>query len=163
MSEESSNNDNNTIPTTTESHSKRNKKEEIFGIPRDDVTLAAAAAGLGLAGLIGGKMLWDMMQNGQLPNPFQPTNNRVTYSDIYDQQRQQQEWEAQQRAQQQQQQQTQQVQQQPELEVQESEGNDPSAQTMPAFSGFNDDEDGVSYSTTVRKPRGNSFDRINGG
>lgn len=145
------------ISTTTETHTTRKtKKEEIFGFPKDDVTLALAGAGLGLAGLVGGKLLWDMVQNGQIPNPFQPANTRVTYSDIYDQQKQQQEWEAQQR--QAQQQQAQPVEQQPQLEQDENV----TPGEMPAFTGFDDSDDGVSYSTAVRKP-GNRFDRINGG
>jgi len=136
---------------------KRTKKDELFGFPKDDITLGLAAAGLGLAGLVGGKILWDMAQAGQLPNPFQPANTRVTYSDIYEQQKAQQEWEAQQRAQHQQ---AQQVQQQPQLETQEQDNVTPGE--MPAFTGFDDSDDGVSYSTTVKKP-GNRFDRINGG
>jgi len=156
MSEESTGNDN---PIVTETHStRRTKKEEIFGFPKDDVTLGLAAAGLGLAGLVGGKILWDMAQAGQIPNPFQPQNTRVTYSDIYEQQKAQQEWEAQQRAQQQQQQQ----QQQPQIETQDADTNEAGVSTMPAFTGFDDDDDGVSYSTSVKKP-GARFDRINGG
>ena len=94
MSEDNSDGNITPISTTTETHTTRKtKKEEIFGFPKDDVTLALAGAGLGLAGLVGGKLLWDMVQNGQIPNPFQPANTRVTYSDIYDQQKQQQEWE----------------------------------------------------------------------
>ena len=157
MSEDNSND--NTSITPTETHSKRTKKEEIFGFPKDDVILGVAAAGLGLAGLVGGKMIYDMIQNGQIQNPLAPQNSRISYSDVYEQQRQQQAYEAQQQAAQAQ---AQQQQQQPELDFQEPEGGDPAAQTMPAFAGFDDGEDGVSYSTTVRKP-GNRFDRVNGG
>lgn len=154
MSEDNSND----ITTTNEpTHTKRTKKEEIFGFPKDDVILGVAAAGLGLAGLVGGKMIYDMIQNGQIQNPLAPQNSRISYSDVYEQQRAQQAYEAQQQAAQ-----AQPVQQQPELDFQEPEGGDPSAQTMPAFAGFDDGEDGVSYSTTVRKP-GTRFDRINGG
>lgn len=159
MSEDNSND--NTSITTSETHStKRTKREEIFGFPKDDVILGVAAAGLGLAGLVGGKMIYDMIQNGQIQNPLAPQNSRISYSDVYEQQRQQQAYEAQQAAQAQAQAQQQ---QQPELDFQDPEGGDPNAQTMPAFAGFDDGEDGVSYSTTVRKPTSNSFNRINGG
>lgn len=158
--------DTSTTPTTNTdsgSHSSRRKKDEIFGFPRDDVTLGVAAAGLGLAGIIGGKIIYDMFANGQIQNPFQPQNTRVTYSDVYEQQKAQQEYEAEQ----QRMAQASAQQPQPQLETRTPEGGDPAAQTMPAYTpdyaGFDDGDDGVSYSTTVRKPNGNRFDRINGG
>ena len=142
--------------STTPSHSRRTKKDEIFGFAKDDVTLGLAGLGLLVGGGVAIKMIGDMVANGQLPNPFQPQQPRVTYSDIYEQQRQQQEW---------QQRQAQQAQAQPAITDQQQQVSDPNAQTMPAynseeFQGFDDDEDGVSYSTTVRKPGSGRFDRI---
>lgn len=150
MSEDSTDS---TTETPITSHSKRSKKDEILGFPKDDLTLGlAAAAGLGVLGLAA-KTAWDMMQNGQLPNPFAPPTPRISYSDVYEQQKAQQEWEKQQQAQQ----------QQPALVQQQPVTGDPNAQTMPAYEGFDDVEDGVSYSTSPPKQKGSRFDRINGG
>lgn len=154
MSEDSTDSNNEgSSSTTTTSHTRKTKKEnEFFGVPKDDLTLGiAGAAALGVAGLII-KTGWDMMQNGQLPNPFAPPTPRISYSDVQAQQ----DWEQQQRQAQQPA-----VQQQPE--PQQPVGGDPNAQTMPAYEGFDDVEDGVSYSTTPPKRTSNRFDRINGG
>ena len=150
MSEDST--DSTTEPTI--SHSPRKtKKDEIFGVPRDDLTLGiAGAAAIGVLGLAA-KTAWDMMQNGQLPNPFAPPAPRISYSDVYEQQKAQQEWERQNQ---------QPAQQQP----QPVDGGDPNAQTMPAlteYQGFDDTEDGVSYSTTPPKKGGDRYNRINMG
>lgn len=164
MSEDSSetNNNNDSPSTSTTSHSRRSKKEEIFGFPKDDVTLTAAVAGLGLAGLVGGVTIWNMIQEGKIPNPFAPNNPRISYSDVYEQQRAQQEWEAQQRAQSQHQQQQHQL---PAQQQQQAvEGNiDPSAGTMPAFTGAEEfDIEGEQFSTAPPK-KTDRFNRINGG
>lgn len=155
MSEETVNNSDSNSGSSSSS-SKRSKKEnEIFGIPQSDLTLGiAAAAGLGVLGLAAWKV-GDMMKAGEIPNPFAPQNPRVTYSDIYEQQRQQQEWQ-----QQQQQQQGQQA-----ALPRQVEGGDPNAQTMPAlnseeYQGFDDSEDGVSYSTAPPR-KVDRFNRIN--
>ena len=155
MSEDST--DSSTSEPTTTSHSKRSKKDEILGFPKDDLTLGiAAAAGLGVLGLIV-KTGYDMMQNGQLPNPFAPPTPRISYSDVQAQQ----EWERQ-NAQQ----------QQPivpkdglpvGVQQQPVDGGDPNSQTMPAYEGYDDVEDGVSYSTSPPKRSTSRFDRINGG
>ena len=156
-SEDTTSNDNTSANTSTPHQSRpRTKKDEIFGFPKDDVTLGIAGIGALIAGGVGVKMIWDAMQNGQLPNPFAPQQPRVTYSDIYEQQRAQQEWAARQQT------------QQPAITEQQArapEVSDPNAQTMPAynseeFQGFDDEDDGVSYSTTVRKPQSGRFDRI---
>ena len=91
MSEDtSSTNNESNIQTESRPRRTSNKKEsEILGFPRDDVTLAVAGAGLGLGALIGGKIIWDMASNGQLPNPFaprQPAPAHISYNDL-DQQR----------------------------------------------------------------------------
>lgn len=162
MSEDTANNTNTNTNTSdnTPTHSRRTKKDEIFGFAKDDVTLGLAGLGLLVGGGVAIKMIGDMVANGQLPNPFQPQQPRVTYSDIYEQQRQQQEWAARQ---------AQAQGQQPAITDQQQaravESGDPNAQTMPAynseeFQGFDDEEDGVSYSTTVRKPGSGRFDRI---
>ena len=154
MSEDSSESNDSPITTTTSTHTTRKtKKEEIFGFPKDDVTLGLAAAGLGLAGIVGAKIVSDMMAEGKLPNPFAPNNPRISYSDVYDQQRQQQEWESQQQAAQH---------QQPQQQRQVVEGGDPAAQTMPAFTGATDEFDieGEQFSTAPPK-RTDRFNRIN--
>lgn len=161
MSEDSStdstSNDSPTTTTTTHS-TRKTKREEIFGVPKDDLTLGlAAAAGIGVLGL-GATYVYNLMQEGKLPNPFAPNNPRISYSDVYEQQRQQQEWEAAQRAQQVQQQLPQQQQQLP----QQPEGGDPAAQTMPAYSGTEEfDIEGEQFSTAP--PKKDRFNRINGG
>ena len=158
MSEDSTD-DSNDVQQDKPSHSsKRTKKDEIFGFPKDDLTLGiAAAAGLGVLG-VGAKLLIDAFNKGEIPNPFAPNPNpRITYSDIYEQQKAQQDWQAQQQQQQQQQ-------PLPAVTEQQQDQTDPNfaAQTMPSFQGFDDTEDGVSYSTAPPK-RGTRFDRINGG
>ena len=157
--------------TSSSNSTPKEKKKEIFGMPQDDVTLYAAAGALGLATLLAGKTVLDMFTNGQIPNPFAPQQQRqrVTYVDEDEQQqRYQQEYErAQQLANQQQQQQT-------ETQQQGSEnpqfgGNSVAANNDIAYQGFDDSEDGVSYSTTVQPPRSqtrntiNRYDRVNVG
>lgn len=167
MSEDSSitditNSDNE--PSKPNSRSHRQKKEELFGFPRDDVTLGLAAAGLGLAGLVGAKIVSDMVAEGKLPNPFAPQNPRINYTDVYEQQRQQQEWAAQQQQQLAAHQGHHESIQQPQLPKQ-PEGGDPSAQTMPAFSAEEDlfDVENTESFSTAPPKRNDRFSRVNVG
>ena len=159
MSEDTDSANNDSTSTSTTTHTTRKtKKEEIFGFPKDDVTLGlAAAAGVGVLGL-GATIVYNMMQEGKIPNPFAPNNPRISYSDVYEQQRAQQEWEAQQ----QQVAQAQQVQHQPQLQRQPPEGGDAAAQTMPAYTAEEFDLEGEQFSTSPPK-KTDRFNRINGG
>ena len=150
----------------------KEKKKEIFGIPQDDATLYVAAGALGLAGLIGIKTVADMFQNGQIPNPFAP--KKLNYNDLYAQQLQQRQYaqeyeqaqalEEQAQAQQQQQGQAQQ-QQGAAVDERGFGGNSIAASNELPFQGFDDNDDGVSYSTTVQPPRTAKarYDRVNVG
>lgn len=159
MSEDTDSTANNDTTTSTTHSTRKTKKEEIFGFPKDDVTLGLAGVAALIAGGVGIKMIADMAAEGKIPNPFAAQNPRISYSDVYEQQRQQQEWEAQQAAQAQQPQQPQ-LQQQPRAVI---EGGDQSAQTMPAFTGADEfDLEGETFSTSPPK-KTDRFNRINGG
>lgn len=142
--------------TSSSNSTPKEKKKEIFGMPQDDVTLYAAAGALGLATLLAGKTVLDMFANGQIPNPFAPQQQRqrVTYVDEDEQQqRYQQEYERAQQLANQQQQQQQQAQLPDGTENPQFGGNSVAASNDIQYQGFDDSEDGVSYSTTVQPPR----------
>ena len=159
MSENDNTDNSSNIQTESRPRRSSKKESEILGFPRDDVTLAVAGAGLGLAALIGGKIIWDMAAAGQLPNPFAPRQApHINYSDI-DQQRAYQEEVARQ--------QQLEAQQQQQAQLPQNNGNpEPQfgGQTVAAnndIQAVDDFDDGVSYSTTPVRRRPNDNERYN--